>query len=1260
MPGFLKIWTRRLYYLTIWIFVVKLKIDHHSDSPERHRVELSIDDGSGAKAAGAFEFSLTPADQERLRWYWEDYLDYPIEPASDEARDAERRIEEVGTELFQGVFRDSAASRLWSKVQPRLASTRIEISAPAPQGSPQIPWELMRDPATGAVMSSSAESFVRLPSSIEIDAAPMAGRGDSLRILTLLSSPPCGPGDPFRFPSAQLLKFLNAETREKVRFSVLRPPTFGQLSSVLLEAEAMGEPYHVVHIDGYGVFSDAGMNGAPEEILNHYREPQFAAMLQGPHGYLVLGDATVDQNCHLIDGQSLAQVLKEAGVAMLTLAAAPPVRMDLTLEPIDRDLTEGTVVDAFHSIAHDAASHGVAAVLALPYGLDPRGAATALGRIYWALAHGETAGEAVTRVRKQLRDLPERQVTYGPVPLRDAAVPVIYETAPLRLLAGKSKGSRVQLPLEVLSKEQVRDDSGIHVKLPQSPVAGFIGRDDTMLALDRIFNTRSVALLSGVTGQGKTAAAIEFARWYGQTSGFDGAVLFTSFDYHKRLSSVLDQMAAVFGQALEKAGYQWATLPAEERLDVSLHVLNQIPVLWIWDNVGNVEVEDDVGRSPWTPEEQEELANFLRVTRETQAKFLLTSRPASRRWLGGMPAALNLPPLPMRERLQLARALAEKDGASLSDVDDWRPVLKFSEGNPLVVRCLVERMVHEGIETASQVRAFIEKLKSRASAAGEDNQETAAVDATLENILSQSLNQNEQRIVALLHLFHGVVNVQRLAAMGEGEESAAAPGIHDLREFRELKEDDPGSSVLDRMEALGLLASEGDGFYSIQSALPPFLEKLFDRQFPAEDDTRKEKRLFASFKALSQQATAPPATKATRAYVRAVSDFGLALFERFRDGDTAVAAELAADEANLRHACNLARRLEWWDLISGCIHGLGALFEGGGRIAEWQDFFDELMKECADEATQEPLDGRGLYWRAVVEQGVYSAKLRRRLHHAEKLQRLCLNWDREQANPYLSVAANELEDSQRAALERYALSLYRMGGVVRRQGFPEPNIDEEAVNLQERLGEKETASRWAFELGLEYTDNSALRDLQQAERWLQRSLELKEEEDRLGKGVCCAELGRVAWERFGEARKANLLQVELLRFLNDARQYYLRAIENDPPDDWAHLAAHNQELGHICFALGDLGRALPYYRESIRYYELEGATEPVAQIQFTLALSLRDASRMAEARKFAQDACANFKKIPDCDPEILKRAERILESIEQRIGETRQARLEQH
>ena len=1239
---------------------MKLKIEHHPTSPERHRVELSIDDGSDTKAGGEFDFSLTATDQDRLRWYWENYLDYPIEPASDEASDAERRIEGIGTELFEGVFRESAAAQLWSQVQPRLASTRIEISAPAPQGSPQIPWELMRDPATGAILSSSAQSFVRRPTGTEVDAAPVVLSGGTLRVLTLLTRPPCGPADPFRLPAVQLLRSLNADVREKVRLNVLRPPTFGQLGSVLLEAEAMSEPYHVVHIDGYGVFSDVDLNGTPDEILKYYREPQFAATLQGPHGYLILGDATVDQHCHLIDGLSLARVLKEAGVAMLTLTAAPAARPDLTLEPRDRGVAEGTVVDAFHSIAHDVASHGVGAVLALPYGLDPGSAATALGRIYWALAHGETVGEAVTRVREQLRDLPDRQVTYGPVPLQDAAVPVLYENAPLRLVDAGSRGSKVELPLEVLSREQPapRGD-GAPAGLPRPPVAGFFGRDETILALDRVFDTRSVVLLLGGIGTGKTAAAMEFSRWYGETSGFDdGVVLFTSFDHHKRLSSVLDQLAGTFDQALEKAGYQWATLPPEERLEVALHVLNQIPVLWIWDNISGV--DNETGRSPWTPGQQQELSSFLRVARETQAKFLLTSRPAAHEWLGGLPTRLDLPPLPVRECLQLTRALVEKHGSSLSDVDDWRQVLKFSDGNPLVVRCLVERMVDDGIESTPKVRSFVETLRSRVSGAAGEEKKRTAVDAALEHILSQGLNRNEQRIVALLHLFHSVVDVRRLAAMGEGDESAIPPHVSDLREFRELRKEDPDSTVLDRMVALGLMAKESTGVYSIQSALPPFLEKLFDHEFSAEGDAGKGKRIFSSLRGRSQSQTAPPSTLAARAYVRAFSEFGLDLFLQFRKGRSEAAVELAADEANLRHACDLARRFEWWDLISGCIHGLGALFEGSDRVSEWQDFFDEMIVECALHDTTEALPDRGLYWRAVAEQGAFSALKRNRVHHAEKLQRLCLIWDREQVSPFLDEAVETLQESQKATLERYALSLYRMGGVVRRQGFPEPNIDEEAVNLEERLGAKETASRWAFELGLEYTDNASLRNLESAERWLQRSLELKEEDDRPGKGACCAELGRISWERFGEARKANRLQAALLRFLNDARQHYLRALENDPPDDWAHLAAHNQELGHICFSLGDLGRALPYYRESIRYFERGGNTEEVAQTQFALALSLRDANRMVEARKFAQDACSNFKKLPDRDPELMKRAERSLESIEQKIGEAKQAKLDQH
>ena len=45
--------------------------------------------------------------------------------------------------------------------------------------------------------------------------------------------------------------------------------------------------------------------------------------------------------------------------------------------------------------------------------------------------------------------------------------------------------------------------------------------------------------------------------------------------------------------------------------------------------------------------------------------------------------------MPMQERVQLARALAEKRGRRITDVDDWRPLLRFTEGNPLTITVLV-------------------------------------------------------------------------------------------------------------------------------------------------------------------------------------------------------------------------------------------------------------------------------------------------------------------------------------------------------------------------------------------------------------------------------------------------------------------------------------------------------------------------------------------------------------------------------------------
>ena len=566
----------------------------------------------------------------------------------------------------------------------------------------------------------------------------------------------------------------------------------------------------------------------------------------------------------------------------------------------------------------------------------------------------------------------------------------------------------------------------------------------------------------------------------------------------------------------------------------------------------------------------------------------------------------------------------------------------------MALECLTAAAVAEEIESAGGLRA----LQGRVAAAGDADGHVAR--ASLSYAVTKRLGDNDRRVLGLLHLFRGTVNVERLAALAEGPADAALPALKKNRSFIELS-DDPESTVLDRAAKLHVLRRRAEGVFTMHPMLPPLSEPLFKALTTPDSQPNKEKKrsLFESIRSRVSQVAVDQDSVATRAYVRIFSDFGARSFERFKAGDPDVEAELLGEEANLSHALSLARRHEWFDLIGGCIQGLGTIFEARGQVSASEGFVSELMSECATPGTEQPLAGRDFYWRAVVEQGVSAATRLRHLPRAEQLQRLCLHWDREMAAGILAEPPETWDDEARRCVRRYADSVYLLSGILRTQGFPDPKIDQEAIDLAEKLGETETAARWTYELGLAYTDEPGVRNLDQADRYFQQSLGFRDDDDRLGKAACYAELGRVSWELFGSARKSNMAQVDLMRFLSDARQHYMRAIENDPPDDWVQLAHHNQELGHICFALGDLGRALPYYREAIRYYERQGDVGAVANTRFTLALSLRDGGRLAEARRFAIDAQAGFEKI-GADSEMIHRTKRIVESIEERLEAQKQ------
>ena len=1228
-----------------------LRITHSCVSPEQHKVDLALMEGAAetATASASFDFVLDSEDQEALRWYWEDYLEYAVESASDIAAEIEGKLAAVGQQLFQSTFPSGPAQELWQKFHPQLSAGRVEVITREGEGS-LLPWELLRDAATQQTLATAARSFVRKPAGASGEPGRFVAGKAPLRVLTVICRPPSPHVVPFRSPAALLVKTLRAQMRETVRWEVLRPPTFGQLGSVLLEAEAVGEPFHVLHIDGYGVYGDIELEGTPDEILEVFSQPQLTSVPRGPHGYLVFDSATLDNNVQLVDGISLGALMREARVPVLTLNLCRVARNDFRAEPDEMASPPTGTLRAFHSLSHDVLEKGARAAVHLPYSIDPFKAAEIFGALYSDLARGLEVGASLTRRRKALREQSDRQIGYGPVRLEDWATPVAYELAPLAPLhpgRGQPALSASQLG-EALSQTTLGDGDRTPNDLP--PSAGrLFGRDETLLAVDRAFRNRSVVLLEGEAGMGKTAAAGQFAAWYALAGGFDGPVLFTSFAHHKTLAAVLDQLAVVFREALKSADYRWISLPPEERFDVAVHVLNQISVLWIWDNVEQVAGFPRDQDSLWTTEEQEELANFLRLARETQAKFLLLSRPARSHWLGEFHATLELPPLPMRERLQLTRSLAERDGYALTDVDNWKPILEFSQGNPLAIYGLVQETLRQGLESGSQVRNFVEQLQSRAASFGENGPSGVAphLGATIDYVLDRSFGKPEQSIMALLHLFGGAASVPRLVGMFGQEESSHLPDLTRLKEFQELK-DDPEFSVLDRAASFGLLAKEGTERYSVHEAFHGFLEKLFAEHYPEHAEPERGRKLLSAFG--RSRPEAPSKQKlAVRSFVEELNRLGSRAARSAEQGDGEAVGELAAEESNLLQAIELARQLDWRAMITGCVEGLGALYESAGRIAEWEHRMEGLRSDCVDKSGQGALPGREEFWRAVTEQGVRIARRRGKLPRAEELQRLCVNSDRGRAELCLEIPPEGLSEPQRATLEKFAQSLYHLGEILRAQGFPESRIEEEAVRLRERLGEREKASDWAFSLGSCYRDDPTVRHLTKAERWLRRSLDLKEEEDNSGRASCFSGLAQVSWERFGQARKTNRPQEELVRHLNDARTLYMRAIDHEPPENWSVRAQHNQQLGHICFSLGDLDRALPYYRESIRYHELQENSEAVAETRFSLAMALRDANRLAEARRYAQEARNGFQKLSAADPETLSRAERLVNNIEQRL-----------
>ncbi|NJO50900.1 MAG: ATP-binding protein [Leptolyngbyaceae cyanobacterium RM2_2_4] len=782
----------------------------------------------------------------------------------------------------------------------------------------------------------------------------------------------------------------------------------------------------------------------------------------------------------------------------------------------------------------------------------------------------------------------------------------------------------------------------LDAQLPTTPDIGFLGRDETLLAIDRAFDNHAIVLLHAFAGSGKTSVAAEFGRWYALTgglleSGRQGYVLFTSFQRYLSLSRVLDKLGQVFERDLERSGIHWLSLSDEQRRTVALQVLSKVPVLWIWDNVEPIAGFPDGETQRWSEAEQQELADFLRDARNTKAKFLLTSRRDEREWLGDLPARVRVPPMPMQERVQFAYALAEKHGYGSVDVGNWLPLLRYSQGNPLTITVVVSQALRNGYRSKEHIEKFVADLRSGEAELDDDESEgrSLSLGASLSYGFTNSFSSQECKHLALLHFFRECVWGETFHLMSLQRTDGWLVPMEELTL-------ESVTNLLDRAAAVGLLgvaSLQGSEvkYYDIHPALPWYFQKLFEKYYPISASSPTE---------ITQELAA-------KAFVAAIAWAGNAAYNRYVNGIRLAIVTLVVEEANLLYARNLSKLNGWWDHVLEATQGLLGLYKETGRYLEWAKLIDELQLDFIDQTTLLPMSGRKQMWHVVVGHYTLLAERTGQLEQLEQAEKMLLNV----VNDLLPQVCEITKDSVKLkdpkcynVVQSLAITKEAIGRISYQRGKDVClSLFQEALSLCEKIHDKMEQAILFFQMGHAYLYLDTLRDFEKAEECYQQSLKLGRKDDDLWQGKCLNQLGRIHYDCFFKCRRDNHPEDKCLYHLNNSAHYYHKSLSILPSYALDDLSVAHGSLGIIYGDVGDINRCLLHHQKAIRYMEQLGNNESAAHTRYSAAFFLAHAGRIADALIYAESAILGYTKLGNIAAAEIQRIKNWMSKI-QRSG----------
>ncbi|MEI6706745.1 MAG: tetratricopeptide repeat protein [Methylococcales bacterium] len=460
--------------------------------PNPNQVIVKFDDDD----SGTLDFQ-TPFDKNDfsdMAWYLETYAAHYIADVDIERADAiANRLKTLGELLFNAVFTDRTASRLFNRFQDSDEKRLITISANHPTVL-SLPWELLRDPTGTFLMNEKLSIRRRYAGAGGGRKAFKVNSKDSLRVLFVVSRPNGASFINPRTDAQAVMQALQA-TQANIELEFLRPATLNKLID-RLENEDL-PAIDILHFDGHGAFYPA--KDTPAKHADDGLTKQ--ATPDGNNGYLLFENADGEKD--FVSAETLADSLYQKKIALVVLSAC-------------QSATVGGE-DALNSVAARLTHAGLPSVLAMTYSVLVATTEKLFAEFYKALMKGKHIGEALDTSRRYLNrntERGERQCGANRITLelQDWFVPALYQASHDSALLNKTATTASP------SKDW---QSSEHNNLPKLQDAGFFGRSKELWQIERAFvqNVRSIAI-TGFGGQGKTTLAIETGNWLQQTGLF--------------------------------------------------------------------------------------------------------------------------------------------------------------------------------------------------------------------------------------------------------------------------------------------------------------------------------------------------------------------------------------------------------------------------------------------------------------------------------------------------------------------------------------------------------------------------------------------------------------------------------------------------------------------------------------------------------------------------------------------------------------------